>query len=471
MQIPSLPSLHLGDGILLEATVDKQQLVVWLRRGSKAGVQRWERISTVPGAEVRRAQGLAASPATAVTAKHRVRGCLGRWFGRHSDSANGQSWVLPNGERAEQEGERQSDLLLVWAEDEATALDEAQVRARWPQARQVERLGRNLFVVCGVEPPSAAPVPLPSEGCPKKEAEELLAAARRSGDCRRQVLALNDLGIICTRSGEEQRAVALLEEAVTLARQLGDPVLEGDVRGSLGLALLKVEELARALELLEQSLALARAAGDRFGEKRALEHLGTAREKLGEPDRALELYEPALALARELGDRRHEADLLWLLARQHAALRESAQAVARGQASVELRIQLGDPNAGWYADSVRRYQAGEAARALPQPAAALGASPPGDPVPDASAPPNLWRTLEPVTEPGVVQMAFSAAKSMARFIGSGLKTVPAATHRQRLQTCGACVHHSGLRCRICGCFTGAKARMAHEQCPLGKWAT
>jgi hypothetical protein len=28
---------------------------------------------------------------------------------------------------------------------------------------------------------------------------------------------------------------------------------------------------------------------------------------------------------------------------------------------------------------------------------------------------------------------------------------------------------TGLRCRICGCFTAAKARLDHERCPAGKW--
>ncbi len=26
-----------------------------------------------------------------------------------------------------------------------------------------------------------------------------------------------------------------------------------------------------------------------------------------------------------------------------------------------------------------------------------------------------------------------------------------------------------LRCRLCGCFTNVKARLDHEECPIGKW--
>jgi hypothetical protein len=66
-------------------------------------------------------------------------------------------------------------------------------------------------------------------------------------------------------------------------------------------------------------------------------------------------------------------------------------------------------------------------------------------------------------------MALSAMQSMARFISSGGKTVPAAVQQQRLQTCAGCPHHTGLRCRVCGCFTNLKTWLPHEHCPLDKW--
>ena len=66
-------------------------------------------------------------------------------------------------------------------------------------------------------------------------------------------------------------------------------------------------------------------------------------------------------------------------------------------------------------------------------------------------------------------MAMSATKAMASFVGSGFKTTPAEIQRKRLETCAACEHHTGLRCKICGCFTNVKSRMLHEDCPIGKW--
>ena len=73
------------------------------------------------------------------------------------------------------------------------------------------------------------------------------------------------------------------------------------------------------------------------------------------------------------------------------------------------------------------------------------------------------------TGPGLLRMASSATKAMARFAGSGFQVTPPAVQRKRLQTCAACEHHTGLRCKICGCFTSAKSRILQESCPIGRW--
>src|SRR5262249_50278668 len=82
---------------------------------------------------------------------------------------------------------------------------------------------------------------------------------------------------------------------------------------------------------------------------------------------------------------------------------------------------------------------------------------------------GLAESGRPAGDPGLLRMALSAAKSMAKFLGSGLKTVTPQVYLGRLAICAGCEHHTGVRCRLCGCFTNAKARMAHEQCPIKKW--
>jgi hypothetical protein len=90
-----------------------------------------------------------------------------------------------------------------------------------------------------------------------------------------------------------------------------------------------------------------------------------------------------------------------------------------------------------------------------------GQQSPGQPQGPGAAKPN--------SGPGLLRMAMSATKAMATFVGSGMKTTPTEIQAKRSQTCASCEHHTGMRCKICGCFTHVKVKMAHEDCPIGKW--
>lgn len=87
----------------------------------------------------------------------------------------------------------------------------------------------------------------------------------------------------------------------------------------------------------------------------------------------------------------------------------------------------------------------------------------------ALAPQPAAPAQQPVSGPRVLQMALTATKAMAKFVGSGFRTVTGDAYRARLAACATCEHHTGLRCRVCGCVTAAKARLAHEGCPTGRW--
>jgi hypothetical protein len=295
----------------------------------------------------------------------------------------------------------------------------------------------------------------------------MLAAARQSGDHRREASALNDLAVICLNQKQAPRAAALLEEALALTRGDGDPFLEGDVRRNLGLAALGVHQPERAREILEGAVAFARSCRDRFGEKTALDRLGSAFAKLNDPNRTIGCYERALALAREVGDRKHEADLLWQIAMQHADLGRKDEAVVKGEEAVGLLAAMNSPHAAWFAANLNKYRIGEPSVVL-APRSALSDGQ-GVIVSGWAPPPSVAEGPGQATGPAVLRMAFSAARSMTRFLGSGLKTAPAEVQSQRLQACAGCAHHTGLRCRVCGCFTNVKTRMDHESCPLGHW--
>jgi tetratricopeptide (TPR) repeat protein len=471
-------NLVLNEGVLSERTGHDQRIVLWLPGSRHGGIQEWERISSVARAEIHIEQEICAITATAIQARQPIRSFLGKLVHRFRKSGE-RSWTVPNGEFAEQVGDRQRDLLLVWGEVDADSPDEARIKSRWPECQQIQKLGKNLYLVSGVESSSteseAPSLPAqPSQESPVPLAENMLAAARLAGDRRQDASALTDLGILLTRSGKAQQAVALLEEALTLVRQFGDRALESDVLDNLGMAVLADGQPGRALELFRQGLEGARSASDQFAEKMALFHLGLAYSAGRNTSQAFGYLEQALAIAREVADREHEADVLWQLGIVHAEAGQRDQAVARCQEAVDLFKQMGNPQVDWLETQLQKFRAGE----IGVPLGAVA------PTHSASAPffggqivAGGWTDqgfipgqAQGRSGPGLLRMAFSAMKAMAHFAGSGFKATPASIYQKRLQTCGQCPHHTGLRCKLCGCFTSVKAWMPHERCPIGKWA-
>jgi hypothetical protein len=51
----------------------------------------------------------------------------------------------------------------------------------------------------------------------------------------------------------------------------------------------------------------------------------------------------------------------------------------------------------------------------------------------------------------------------------GVQAAPTEVVRARWAACLACEDHDCGKCSACGCFTGAKVRVAGESCPRGAW--
>lgn len=485
MTVPAWQDLVLDAGVLREPATEPGRIVLWVPGESDGDYQYWERVGNVARSEIVVADGLCAVPAATLPARRRIRGILGKLLGTLGAGKTKRSFVLPGGESVEQCGERSTECLLVWPEDAAESLDQDRVESRWPEARRHRRLGPRLFLVDGVaaRPNSTAPAPAPppdlppADASPRKQAEETLAAARRVGDQVKEVTALTDLGIILLSEGDPRGAINLLEQALPLAQRLGDRDREHDIIGNLGMASLYVKQPQRARQLFERELEYARSVGDVLAEKVAMERMGLSATAVGDPKGGLAWFERALELARRVGDQHQEANLLWLQAIQLAELDQRDAAIARGQESIALFTKLGKPQAGLYGAYLQKYRMGlfdnwpgpAATGVAAGPEAFLGGSLVAGVVNQGAAQEAAKANPKGTTGPGLLRMALSATKSVAQFAGSGFKTTPPDVQRLRLQTCNACEHHTGMRCKICGCFTGAKSRLAHESCPIGKW--
>ncbi len=433
------PSWIVHEDVWPEHGPDWQSLTFWLRGPAGQGFCPWQRIAGLSPSRFTAEPGILAVRATVTPMRQSTGGLFHNLRQRWRKSSGPPTWVLPDGNRVQECGPRRTDALLVWAEHDAVRLDAAWVRTRWPESQEVRALGPRLLLVLGVAPPG--PVDASElagvEGCSRRLAEQRLAEAHRAGQSGPEITALTDLALILVNQNDAPAAVLLLDEALALVRAGNDPSALGDVLRGLGMALLSAGQPRRALAVLGEALEQARAAGDRFAELAVVERLGHARCGLGDLAGAVPWLEAARLLAHSLGQPWQEADLLWQLAMLHAELGRSAEAAAHGQAAVERMEQLHHPQAAVYADHLRRFVAGPVAAS--------------------------------VAPAGLLKMAVSAATAAAGFVASGMKTVPARTLHQRLRTCLACPQHTGLRCRPCGCFTNAKARLPREACPLGKW--
>jgi tetratricopeptide (TPR) repeat protein len=355
-------SWGLHGGILTEGLPGTGRVALWLPAGQEGSYQLWERVAPAEETGFAAGPGVRAVAATALGVRQWAGGRLGQWFRR----ATGVCWLLPNGQTGEQRGARRSDLLLLWAEDEGAPLEDGWVQSRWPQAEQVQRLGKNLHLLWGVKRAarSAQAAPAQRPECARLyhearlTAERMLQEARAAGDRAREASALADLGAIYRQQGNTEAAIAVLGEALTLARQLGDRGRQSDILGTLGLLTLAAGHAQRALELFTLELAAARQAGDRYAEKLALERVGLAHVRLKQHAEALTAFGQALALARAVGHRQHQADLLWSLGIAHAELGQRDQAVAQAQAAVTLMQEMGSPQAAVFAEQLQRYRAG-----------------------------------------------------------------------------------------------------------------
>jgi tetratricopeptide (TPR) repeat protein len=307
-------------------------------------------------------------------------------------------------------------------------------------------------------------------GKPRELAGRFLSAARETGNRRLEASALTDLGVLNLHAGDYQSALAYFDESLALARRLEDEVQENDVLVNLALAHLATGRIEQAQQTLEEQVLRARRAGNIHLEKITLDHLGAVFVKLGEYGQAISVYEQALELAREAGDKQHQADLLWFIAIQNAELGHGAEASKAGEKAIGLYEDIGAPNVADFVDRLREYSQGEGS-SLPFENRQTNPGPParGYYTGATSETAETQPAREAVSGPCLLWMAFTAAKSMTRFFASGMYMVATTIQTERLEVCATCPQHTGVRCKLCGCFTSIKALRPHERCPIEKW--
>jgi tetratricopeptide (TPR) repeat protein len=469
--LPDGRAVACSDALLPDPSAGSGRLVFWVRGGRDGAFQHWERVAAAAGAKHGLADGVRFVPVTVTPARQRLGPPVVRLLARLVRSTRDREVVLPDGRPVEWNGPRRADAVLVWGD----ALDADAAEARWPGCDGARRIGDGLCLVTGAGVVRTERLPAtggssPPPGTPLEAAERALAVARDTGDAVRTLVAQVDLGHAALLAGDLLGAEAALVEAAAEARRRGDREREADALSSLAWAALRLGRPDHAERCLAPVLDYARSAQDPVAEKMALELLGGARRERGDHAGALGCFERAAALARGCGDAAHDAAMSWQAAIEQAELGRPDLAAGSAGHAVALMRKLGKPQAEWYARHLAQFR-GAAARAGrgaggPALAALAGGTVDTATVVHAAA---AGTDGAVVGTPGVLRMAVTATKAMALFVGSGFKVAPPDVRRARLDACSSCEYYTGLRCRVCGCVTAAKAGLLHEVCPLAKW--
>jgi CHAT domain-containing protein/Tfp pilus assembly protein PilF len=182
----------------------------------------------------------------------------------------------------------------------------------------------------------------------RKSAIEQFAQARalweKAGDIRGEGHALDQLGSLENQLGDNQKAIADLEESLGKFRAVADRRGEAMVLNDIGAVRNDLGDNTKALQCLDDALSTRKALEDRRGEAETLQNIGNVYENLSEYAKSLDAYNAALSIRKAMHDRRGEAQTLSSIGVVYYDLDEDQKALEYYEEALPLQHMLGD---GW----------------------------------------------------------------------------------------------------------------------------
>jgi tetratricopeptide (TPR) repeat protein len=138
--------------------------------------------------------------------------------------------------------------------------------------------------------------------------ETSLAEARAASDSKKELLELNQLGLLNNFTGQPQKSLDYYyEQALVVERAAHDRTAEAGTLTQMGPTYIRLKRPQEAFKSFGDALSIEREQGDRKAEAATLQSLGQAYQTTGDQEKALESYEQALSIEREQGDQLGEA--------------------------------------------------------------------------------------------------------------------------------------------------------------------
>jgi len=117
-----------------------------------------------------------------------------------------------------------------------------------------------------------------------------------AGDQTGQAHALNAVGWLHARLGDNRQALGYCGQALDLLQGRGYRQLEAATWDSLGYAHHHLGDYAESAACYQRALEVCTEIGDRLGEAVTLDHIGDAHQAAGRPQEARTAWEEALAI-------------------------------------------------------------------------------------------------------------------------------------------------------------------------------
>jgi CHAT domain-containing protein len=166
----------------------------------------------------------------------------------------------------------------------------------------MHRLRAIGFVICMCA--GLAAVPAGAQSTTLKDSialqEQKLAQARASNDVRTIVTELNILGGLYRLSGQLQKALDDLNEALPIEQQANSLLGQGTTLMTMGRVYTDLGQEDKALALLTQALTMWRTLGSHSGEAATLSYIGKVYNNLGDHDESLKNLNASIAIWHQI---------------------------------------------------------------------------------------------------------------------------------------------------------------------------
>ena len=153
----------------------------------------------------------------------------------------------------------------------------------------------------------------------------------------------NSLGIVCSRSGQFDKALGYFTRALLLVERMGTPQKIATILSNLGNVYRSLSQFDKALDYQNRALALREKLGNPQDIADSLNNLGSVYDDLGQLDNALNYNNRALALREKLNNPEGMAGSLSNLGALYEKLGQFENALNYHNRALALDEKLGNP--------------------------------------------------------------------------------------------------------------------------------